>query len=389
MVLMTVQQNPFVYGRPITREEDLANREDEKRSMRGDIVSGQAVMLHAPRRYGKTSLARVVAERLQEEDSTPYVYADLWGVRSIADVVGVFGEAYSQASGLSRARRSIAELLRGIGFEVNLGGVLSVRYEGSARGATEEEERRALRELLRVPERMAERSPSGRLLLMLDEFGELNNVPGEPDAPMRAAFQDSPAVSFVFLGSKRSLMDALFSDRRRPFYNFGRRMELGRLAYDELGDFVEKRFRKAGAGITEGGIDLLLNFTRGHPYRAQQIAYHSFEHASRAGGGEADEEAVLAARDGALRETSAEFRAILDGMTSAQRAVYIALCKEPTSEMYSRPYMRRHGIRGPGSVNSAVRTLVDIGELEIRNDNPEPTDPLFATWVRGRMGKPW
>ena len=61
--------------------------------MRGDVVSGQAVMLHAPQRYGKTSLARVVAERLQEE-GTPYIYADLWGVRSIPDVVGVFGKPW-------------------------------------------------------------------------------------------------------------------------------------------------------------------------------------------------------------------------------------------------------------------------------------------------------
>lgn len=71
----------------------LADREDEKRSVRGDVVSGQAVMLHAPQRYGKTSLARVVAERLQEE-GTPYIYADLWGVRSIPDVVGVFGKPW-------------------------------------------------------------------------------------------------------------------------------------------------------------------------------------------------------------------------------------------------------------------------------------------------------
>jgi uncharacterized protein len=383
---MEVQGNPFVYGRPISREEDLADRESEKLSIRRDAISGQPVMLHAPRRYGKTSLTRVVAERLQE-DGTPYVYADLWGVRSIADIVGVLGEAYSRASAFTRARRSIAELLRSIGFEVSLGGVLSVRYEGSARGATEEDERRALRELLRVPEQLAERSSSGKLLLVLDEFGELNNVPGEPDAPMRAAFQDSPSVSFVFLGSKRSLMNALFSDRRRPFYNFGRRMELGRLAYDELGDFVERRFEMAGARITEGGIDLLLELTRGHPYRAQQVAYHTFELALRDSEKEADGEAVLAAKDEAFEETAAEFRAILDGMTPAQRAVYVALCREPTRELYSRPYMRRHGIRSPGSVNSAVRTLVDAGELE--SGTPTPTDPLFVAWVREGMGKSW
>jgi hypothetical protein len=46
---MTVQQNPFVYGRPITREEDLADREDEKRSMRG-VSSASARWVVAPMR---------------------------------------------------------------------------------------------------------------------------------------------------------------------------------------------------------------------------------------------------------------------------------------------------------------------------------------------------
>jgi len=230
--LVEAQRNPFVYGRPISREEDLADREEEKRALVEDALSGQPVMMHAPRRYGKTSLVRVVARKLLEEHELPFVYADLWGARSITDLVEVLGEAYSKASGLLRARRSLAELLRSVGFEVSVGGVLSVRYEPRGR---EGSERGALRELLRVPQRMAERSPSGRLLLVLDEFGELNDVPEEPDALMRSAFQNSPDVSFVFLGSKRSLMDALFSDRRRPFYNFGRRTTLGRLGGSAAG----------------------------------------------------------------------------------------------------------------------------------------------------------
>jgi hypothetical protein len=44
-------------------------------------------------------------------------------------------------------------------------------------------------ELLRVPERMSSRSSSGRALLILDEFGEVMGVPGEPDALMRSAFR--------------------------------------------------------------------------------------------------------------------------------------------------------------------------------------------------------
>lgn len=56
--LVEAQKNPFVYGRPISLEEDLADREEEKRALVADALSGQPVMMHALRRYGKTSLVR-------------------------------------------------------------------------------------------------------------------------------------------------------------------------------------------------------------------------------------------------------------------------------------------------------------------------------------------
>lgn len=226
---------------------------------------------------------------------------------------------------------------------------------------------------------------------MLDEFGEIYDLPEEPDALMRSAFQDSPDVSFAFLGSKRSLMDALFSDRKRPFYNFGRRTTLGRLAYDELGGFVEERFEGAGGRITSGAVDLLLDLTGGHPHRAQQISYHAFGIAARGADGDrdgvAEEDTVLTAKERALEETAGEFRAILDGMSPSHRALYVALCKEPTQELHSRAYHKRHGIRGSGSVRSALRALVDGGEVDDSTKAPSPTDPLFAAWVRERMGR--
>jgi hypothetical protein len=97
-------------------------------------------------------------------------------------------------------------------------------YEGRQR---EEREREALMELMRVPQRMSSRTTSGRALLILAELAEDLGVPGETHALMRSAFQDSSEVSFLFMVSKLSLMGGLFSDRRRPFYNFERRMEFG------------------------------------------------------------------------------------------------------------------------------------------------------------------
>jgi hypothetical protein len=42
--------NPFLYGRPITNEEDLADRAQEKQQLIADASSGQPVMLYTPRR---------------------------------------------------------------------------------------------------------------------------------------------------------------------------------------------------------------------------------------------------------------------------------------------------------------------------------------------------
>jgi AAA+ ATPase superfamily predicted ATPase len=373
--------NPFVYGRPIQDEADLADREQEKRELIADINSGQAVILYAPRRYGKTSLAGVVAERLLADQLIPSVYVDFWGATSISDIVEMLGRAYAASSVRERTKRFFADLLRSVGFQIEFAGTaVSVSYQAKNRS---DQERAALISLLEVPQRMATRSPSQqRLLMVLDEFGEVFNVPDKPDALMRTAFQASPNVSFVFMGSKRSLMDALFTDRHRPFYNFGRRMELGRLPYEELGDFVESKFEASGKRITPQAVDLLLSLTDGHPYRSQQLAYYSFRLASE----EADEEAVLLAKEATLDETASEFHVILDRMTPASRAVYLAVCKDPTTEMSSRPYLERHGIKGTGSLRSAIRTLINAGDLEQTKGNIlVPTDPLLAAWVRERM----
>jgi len=224
---------------------------------------------------------------------------------------------------------------------------------------------------------------------VLDEFGEVLNVPGAPDALMRSAFQASPDVSFLFMGSKRSLMDGLFSDRRRPFYNFGRRMELGRLPYEPLGEFVEGSFEAAGRHITPETVDVLLDLCQGHPHRAQQLSFHAFRLA-KASGEVVDEETALAAKGGALNEAEREFRAILDEMSPSRRAAFVALCKEPTDEPYSRPYMRRHCIKGSGALKSALDGLVASGYLERKRTDarPEPTDPLLELWIRERINSP-
>jgi hypothetical protein len=73
-------------------------------------------------------------------------------------------------------------------------------------------------------------------------------------------------------------------------------------------------------------------------------------------------------------------------MERPRRAVLVALCNEPTTEIYSRPYIQRHGIKGSGSLKSALDSLLASGDLEQAGGGPpRPTDPLLALWVRELM----
>jgi hypothetical protein len=60
---MNVQINPFLNGRLLDSVEGLVGRDTELEEILGCVRSGQAVMVYSPRRYGKTSLARVVEGR--------------------------------------------------------------------------------------------------------------------------------------------------------------------------------------------------------------------------------------------------------------------------------------------------------------------------------------
>lgn len=94
---------------------------------------------------------------------------------------------------------------------------------------------------------------------------------------------------------------------------------------------------------------------------------------------------MLSAKEVALDETADEFRVLLDRMSPVARAVYLAVCKDPATKMTPKTYLQRHGIKSTGSLRSAIRTLIDAGDLE-QTGGKKP-DPLLASWVKERMNR--
>jgi hypothetical protein len=136
---------------------------------------------------------------------------------------------------------------------------------------------RALDLVLDLPERVA-RADDRRLVLFFDEFQELASERrpyGDPDLVtkrMRAAFQRSPSVSFLFAGSLEHVMRDLFAPSHRAFSGFGSFYRLRPIAHEDWAGGLLERFAADDCTIEPPALDRIVELGAGHPRATMRIA---------------------------------------------------------------------------------------------------------------------
>jgi hypothetical protein len=233
--------------------------------------------------------------------------------------------------------------------------------------------------LLELPGRIgAERKRP--VVVVFDEFQEVVKLDAAFPNLMRAVFQTQPEVGHVYLGSKRHVLDSIFSDRNEPFWRSARRMDLGPIPEPVFSAFLRERFSTTGSTIDEPAADHLVAVTHGHPYATQELAYFTWELVPRGGVAEAAD--VDAALVTVLRSEHNNLARIWELATRNQRLVLLALSSEPLS-LYAEETRDRFGLPAPTFVQRAVRGLVREDVVErVRGGRYRIAEPFLGEWVR-------
>src|SRR5437762_2083118 len=181
-----------------------------------------------------------------------------------------------------------------------------------------------------------------RVALVLDEFQEVVAIdPGLPRV-MRSIFQLQPEVAHVYLGSKRHVMERIFSDENEPFWRSAKAIELGPIAPQPFVEFIVARFGASGRAVDEAIASALVARTCGHPYATQELAYFLWEEtAPGATAGSGDLERALAA---VLRSEHAHFSLLWESCAKAQRLLLEARAREQPGRRFTSGYRAAHGL---------------------------------------------
>jgi uncharacterized protein len=273
----------FPTDAPIPASQMIGRREDVREvAMR--LEAGTHLIVAGPRRTGKTSVCEAALTRARRRGA--YVAkVDLFRVSDAAELAEALAAAVianrsaahrllRRARSAGRAALSAAQARAVLRLVGELGEGVEVALTP---GLAEQDPDRALDLALELPERVA-LADGRRMILFFDEFQELASARrpyGDPDAVtnrMRAVFQRSTAVSYLFAGSIEHVMRDLFAPSRRAFSGFGSFYAPRPIVAEEWRRGLGERFAADGCTVAEAALDRIVELGAEHPRATMRIA---------------------------------------------------------------------------------------------------------------------
>jgi hypothetical protein len=375
--------SPFSFG-ALALGESFTDRSAELKELRADMRNGQDVLLYAPRRYGKSSLVLKAAAESARIDKVLVGYVDLMKTPNKEKLAAALAKTiYDDLDNSAEAfEQKTTRLFSGLRLRPTMAldpadGSLQFSFRASRR---QEDIDDTIQTLLELPGKIAQKRKRG-VVLIFDEFQEIITLDKRLPNVMRAVFQTQPTVGHVYLGSKRHVLESIFSDRNEPFWRSAKQMELGPIPKPEFSKFLKARFQESERDIDPEALARLLEASGGHPYGTQELAYFAWELVPQ--GFPTHVKDVEQALDRVLKSEHNHLSKLWEDASHNQRLLMLALAEEPTKGLYAADYRDHHHLPTKGSIPTALRYL-EREEIAGRDEQSRYViiEPFFAEWLR-------
>jgi len=273
----------FPTDQPIPASQ-MIGRELDVREIASTLAGGSSVVLAGARRTGKTSVCDAVLGRLGRRGFYT-VAVDLFRIATAAElaealVAGAIANRSALRRALHQTRRAgrfMADALQSsavLKSKAQLGEELEIAFRP---GLAARDPQGYLDYALALPARIAA-ADGKEMVVFFDEFQEIAS-PQQPygDADrltkrMRAIFQRSSGVSYLFAGSLEHLMRDLFTPVHRALHQFGGFHDLRPIDRDAWTAGLAERFAADDCSAEDRALSRIVDYGELHPRTTMLIA---------------------------------------------------------------------------------------------------------------------
>ena len=359
----------------VATDNAFCNRETERSALKSSISAHEHIVLVAPRRYGKTSLITQVLK----ENKFPGTSIDFFFVLTQAEVSKHISEGISQIISTLLPRTKAAcnkliESVRSLNPKLTFN-LLGQKLELSTKQTTE----RSISELLLALDQFADKANKS-CVVVLDEFQQIAELKENHaiEAAIRHAVERSQRVSYIFCGSKRHLLNEMFSDKFRPLYHLCDLMTIDRISAKNYYEFLNKTAKKRWKKTLDRDVVIeIIYLTENHPYYVNALCRRLWRYDNTP-----TIEKVRNTWDEYVNQQSPWITTDISELTLNRRKVMTALAYQPTNEPQGRNFSNKTGLNPSG----IKKSLTDLQKLDLIYKNQQGyyhvLDPAIAYFIR-------
>lgn len=357
-------ENPFKFG-TIVDGEFFTDRTEELKYVHQILNSENHLVLISPRRFGKTSLVHKAAL----ETERPMLFLNLEAVTDKRDFALALLKRLFKLYPLER----IKHLMKNFRFVPTL----SMTPTGDSIDVSlmpQVDDNVVLEDVMTLMDKMG--SKDKRLIVVFDEFQEVNEIDKKMDRQLRSIMQMQSNINYVLLGSQESMMREIFEHKKSPFYHFGTMMTLGKIPYDDFASYIAKRLLRIASVDTETVTAQILDFTDCHPYYTQKLAFHVWNLLED---GYTNADIVEQAISSSNEIHDMDYERLWISLNKTDKKVMRFLSNNKTSPIISREIEIP-----PSTVFSSLKRLMRSGYV-MKGDSYMVDDPFFAKWIKTKI----
>lgn len=378
--------DPIPAGELIGREQDVGE-------IATALEAATNLIIAAPRRTGKTTVCDAAIDRLRKRGAYT-ASIDLWKAADLTDLAeAIVTQTIANRPPLkrllhevrSRGRQALSNAqVRAIAtVSGELGDDVEMAFEP---GFAKRDPERYWEYALGLPQAVAEKDGK-RLVLFLDEFQSILDFEDSKaqtrQQQMRAVFQRSSRVSFLFAGSVEHLMRDIFGENKSPFGNFGGFYDLAPISAADWENGIRGRLDKDDCEIDEPTLKWLIERGELHPRSTMLIAQQAHLASSFAQTRLIDSGMVETGFRTALQRDRGKHEQMIDrikklvGRVTSRRALKVVRAVARGEAIYTG------GDNADTEVKRAVNALHDAGIIESKAGGRgwRIGDPLFRLYV--------
>ena len=369
-------EKPFVFG-VATSGDNFTDREKETQRLLLNFTHGVNTILISPRRWGKTSLVKKVAQ-LAQTKTRKIVYLDIFSCRTESEFYRLFATSVLKQTSskwdewVENTKQFLAHINPKISIGTDPMNDFSISFEYSMQD-------NAGNDILQLPEKIAIEKGI-QIVICIDEFQQISDFEDSKtfQKKLRTVWQLQQHVSYCLFGSKKHLMNELFEKKNLPFYKFGDAIYLTKIETKYWIEYICKRFENTGKHISSELAKEICRLVDNHSSYVQQLAWLLWIRTTDI----ATEEQLTHALEDLLDQNNILFQSETENLSAYQMNFLKAVIDGIHSKFSSKEIILKYNLGTSANIVRLKSALLQKELIETDGKEIILADPVFGVWFK-------